>query len=142
MPYTTRTQSHVVFLFKAEYYYETASGGGRGGAGVTIRASIIGVSGYGGGELARLLVGHPQVRLVHLAAGSRAGGAMSGLYPNLRGFTDAVTETADAEAIAPDSDVVFLAPPNGEAMNPAPPVVAPTRLVALGPAFCFTQPRD
>src|SRR2546425_1855625 len=60
MPYTTRSQSHVVFLFKAENYYETASGGGRGGAGVTIRASIFGVSGYGAAERARRPAGHPQ----------------------------------------------------------------------------------
>jgi N-acetyl-gamma-glutamyl-phosphate reductase len=108
---------------------------------VTIRASIIGASGYGGGELARLLLGHPQVQLVHLTADSRAGAAMSGLYPNLRGFTDAVTEIADAEAIARDSDVVFLALPNGEAMTLAPTMVEHTRLVDLGADFRFTDPQ-
>ncbi|HEV8352819.1 MAG TPA: N-acetyl-gamma-glutamyl-phosphate reductase, partial [bacterium] len=49
---------------------------GVGGGGVSARVSIIGASGYGGGELARLLVGHPAVELVHLTADTKAGEAM------------------------------------------------------------------
>lgn len=118
--------------------YSFASAG-RGG--VSIRTSIIGASGYGGGELARLLLGHPEVQLVHLAADSRAGEPMSGLYPNLRGFTDAVTEAADAEQIARDSDVVFLALPNGKAMTLAPAMVDHSRLIDLGADFRFSDPQ-
>ncbi|HXF83626.1 MAG TPA: N-acetyl-gamma-glutamyl-phosphate reductase [bacterium] len=105
------------------------------------RVSIIGASGYGGGELARLLAGHPEVELVHLTAETRAGEAMADLYPNLRGFTAAVTEPADAAAIARDSDVVFLALPNGRAMTLAPHLVPRARVIDLGADFRFRDAR-
>lgn len=104
---------------------------------MTVRASIIGASGYGGGELVRLLAGHPEVALAHLTAETRAGEAMADLYPNLRGFTAAVTEPADAAAIARDSDVVFIALPNGRAMELAPVLAPQARVIDLGADFRF-----
>lgn len=106
-----------------------------------IRVSIIGASGYGGGELARLLVGHPEVELVHLTAESKAGEAIADLYPNLRGFTSAITEATNVAQIAGDSDVVFLALPNGKAMQLAPAIVPHARLVDLGADFRFKDPQ-
>src|SRR2546422_8525946 len=108
---------------------------------MTIRVSIIGASGYGGGELARLLVGHPEVTLVHLGAESRQGEAMADLYPNLRGFTSATTGPSDAERVARDSDVVFLALPAGKAMGLAPAMLEHTRIVDLGADFRFKDPQ-
>lgn len=105
------------------------------GPPMRVRVSIIGASGYGGGELARLLVGHPEVDVVHWTAESRQGEAMADLYPNLRTFTDAVTEGVDPETIARDSDIVFLALPNGKAMQMVPPMVSHTRIVDLGADF-------
>jgi len=107
---------------------------------VAVRVSIIGASGYGGGELARLLAGHPEVELVHLTAESRAGEAMAELYPNLRGFTDAVTVPTDVDRIARDSDVVFIALPNGKAMGLAPSIAPHARVVDLGADFRFRDP--
>jgi N-acetyl-gamma-glutamyl-phosphate reductase len=106
-----------------------------------IKVSVIGASGYGGGELARLLVGHPEVELVHLTAESKAGEAMADLYPNQRGFTTAITENTDVDQIAKDSDVVFLALPNGKAMQLAPTIVPQARLVDLGADFRFRDPQ-
>ncbi len=108
---------------------------------MAITASIIGASGYGGGELARLLLGHPQVEVVHLTAESRQGESMADLYPNLRGFTAAVTEPADAGQIAADSDVVFVALPTGTAMGVVPSIVERTRIVDLGADFRFRDPQ-
>src|SRR2546427_748799 len=108
---------------------------------MTIRASIIGASGYGGGELARLLVGHPEVTLVHLGAESRQGDAMADLYPNLRGLTSATTGSSDAERVARDSDVVFLALPAGTAMGLAPAMLEHIRIVDLGADFRFKDPQ-
>ncbi len=107
---------------------------------MNVRVSVFGVSGYGGGELARLLLGHPEVELVHLTAESRRGEALSGLYPNLRGFTAAEAEIADAARIARDSDVVFLALPNGKAMELVPEIVGHARIVDLGADFRFKDP--
>jgi len=106
-----------------------------------IKVSIIGASGYGGGELARLLVGHPEVEIVHLTAESKAGEAMADLYPNLRGFTSSITEAADAAQIAKDSDMVFLALPTGKAMQLAPAIVPHARLIDLGADFRFKDPQ-
>ncbi|MGH2361926.1 MAG: N-acetyl-gamma-glutamyl-phosphate reductase [bacterium] len=106
-----------------------------------IKVSIIGASGYGGGELARLLLGHPEVELVHLTAESKAGEAMADLYPNLRGFTSSITEAADAAQIAKDSDMVFLALPTGKAMQLAPAIVPHARLIDLSADFRFKDPQ-
>src|SRR2546422_4651206 len=108
---------------------------------MTIRVSIIGASGYGGGELARLLVGHPEVTLVHLGAESRQGETMADLYPNLRGLTSATTGPSDAERVARDSDVVFLALPADKAMGLAPAMLEHTRIVDLGADFRFKDPQ-
>lgn len=106
-----------------------------------VRVSIIGASGYGGGELARLLTGHPEAEIVHLTAESRQGEAMAALHPNLRAFTDAITEAADPERIARDSDAVFLALPNGRAMEMAPALVEHARVIDLGADFRFRDPQ-
>jgi len=107
---------------------------------VTVRVSIVGASGYGGGELARLLSGHPEVALVHLTADSKAGEAMAALYPNLRSFTDRVTTALDVAQVARDSDVVFIALPNGRAMELVPAIVPQARVVDLGADFRFRDP--
>ena len=107
---------------------------------MTVKVSIVGASGYGGGELARLLSGHPEVELVHLTADSKAGEAMAALYPNLRSFTDRVTTVLDVAAVARDSDVVFIALPNGRAMELAPAIVPQARVVDLGADFRFKDP--
>ncbi len=108
---------------------------------MSVKVSIVGASGYGGGELARLLTGHPEAKIVHLTAESHKGEAMAELYPNLRTFTDAVTELPDLGRIADDSDVVFLALPPGKSMAAAPALLASTRVVDLGPDFRFKDPQ-
>jgi N-acetyl-gamma-glutamyl-phosphate reductase len=107
---------------------------------VTVKVSIVGASGYGGGELARLLAGHPEAEIVHLTAETHQGESMSSLYPNLTAFTDAVTEQADLETIANDSDIVFLALPAGKSMEIVPRLVSATRVIDLGPDFRLKDP--
>ena len=107
---------------------------------MTVKVSIIGASGYGGGELARLLAGHPEVELVHLTADSKAGEPMAALYPNLRSILDHATTALDVARMARDSDVVFIALPNGRAMELAPSILPHARIVDLGADFRFTDP--
>lgn len=107
---------------------------------MSIRVSIIGASGYGGGELVRLLVGHPEVTLVHLTAESRKAEPYGDVFPNLRGFTSHVTEDADLTAIGADSDVVFFALPNGVPMTMVPRLAARVKVVDLGADFRFRDP--
>src|SRR5438045_9150494 len=49
-----------------------------------LRVAIVGGSGYTGGELARLLLFHPQVELAQIASSSHAGHYLHSVHPNLR----------------------------------------------------------
>jgi N-acetyl-gamma-glutamyl-phosphate reductase len=75
--------------------------------------AVIGATGYAGAELARLLLGHPEVGHLALSSASAGGEAMSSIYPNLLGASRAIL-VDKAEAIA-SSEVVFSALPSGHA---------------------------
>ena len=77
-----------------------------------IRTSIVGASGYVGGELARLLLMHPEVELAQLTSESKAGQPVRSVHPNLRGFTDL---RFVASAQLEPCDMLILALPHGEA---------------------------
>ncbi|WFF05890.1 N-acetyl-gamma-glutamyl-phosphate reductase [Micromonospora sp. WMMD1076] len=53
-----------------------------------IRAAIVGAAGYIGGELLRLLLGHPDVTVTAAVSASSAGRRVDGTHPNLRSLTD------------------------------------------------------
>lgn len=77
-----------------------------------IRASIVGGSGYAGGELLRLLLSHPQVEIAQVTSQRFAGKFVYGTHPNLRGATTLKFSTV--EQLEP-CDVLFLALPHGRA---------------------------
>jgi N-acetyl-gamma-glutamyl-phosphate reductase len=104
---------------------------------MSIRASIVGASGYGGGELVRLLLGHPHVTLGHLTADTRAAEPYGEVFPNLVGLVARTTEEADIEAIGADSDVVFFALPNGVPMTLVPRLGPRPKIIDLGADFRF-----
>lgn len=79
------------------------------------RAAIIGAAGYTGVELVRLLLGHPGIEVGTVTSTSDAGRAVEDLYPSLAGC--GLTFVApDADAIAREHDVAFLAVPHTAAM--------------------------
>jgi N-acetyl-gamma-glutamyl-phosphate/LysW-gamma-L-alpha-aminoadipyl-6-phosphate reductase len=82
------------------------------------RVSIVGGSGYTGGELLRLLLGHPEVEIAQVTSESQAGNYVHSLHPNLRpvaGRPQPLRFTTSAE-LAP-CDVLFLALPHGQAQG-------------------------
>jgi len=79
---------------------------------MTIRASIIGGSGYTGGELLRLLLAHPRVEITQVTSRRRAGMPIIRTHPNLRGHLNINFCTPDD--IEP-CDVLFLCMPHGKA---------------------------
>ena len=78
-----------------------------------MRAAVAGASGYAGGELLRLLLGHPVLEVGPLAAGASAGLPVTDLHPQLPALADRAFVATDSALLA-ESDVVFLALPHGE----------------------------
>ncbi len=76
-----------------------------------LSVAVAGASGYAGGELLRLLCGHPEVRVGALTANSSAGSTLGEHHPHLVPLADRVLEPTTAEALA-GHDVVFLALPH------------------------------
>lgn len=79
-----------------------------------IRVAVVGAAGYIGGELLRLLVGHPEVEVVAAVSSRFPGKRVDGVHPNLRSATDLLFCSADD---VDQYDTVFLAPPHRFAMT-------------------------
>lgn len=79
-----------------------------------IRASIVGASGYAGGELLRLLLFHPQVEVKQVTSERYFGKFVQKVHPNLRGQT--TLKFCSMEDLEP-CDVLFLCLPHGEAQK-------------------------
>ena len=75
--------------------------------------AVAGASGYAGGEVLRLLLGHPGARIGALTAGSNAGEPLGALQPHLLPLADRVLEETTAETLA-GHDVVVLGLPHGQ----------------------------
>ncbi|MDI6870716.1 MAG: N-acetyl-gamma-glutamyl-phosphate reductase [Bacillota bacterium] len=106
-----------------------------------VRVGIVGASGYTGGELLRLLVGHPQVEVAAVTSRSLAGRLVGEAFPSLGASYPrlAFAPTDSPEAVA-GCDVVFLTVPSGVAMTLAPPLLAAgARVIDLGADFRFRE---
>lgn len=75
--------------------------------------AVAGASGYAGGEVLRLLLGHPGVAVGAVTGASNAGQPLGALQPHLLPLADRVLEKTSAETLA-GHDVVVLALPHGE----------------------------
>ncbi|WP_433263138.1 N-acetyl-gamma-glutamyl-phosphate reductase [Actinosynnema sp. CS-041913] len=79
---------------------------------MTVRIAVAGASGYAGGELLRLLLGHPDVEIGALTAGGNAGTPLLAHQPHLLPLADRTLAETTADTLA-GHDVVFLALPHG-----------------------------
>ena len=105
------------------------------------RTGIIGITGYTGFELLRLVDAHPSLELTLGVAGASAGSELTESWPGLNGLLDLSVEELDPEVIAERCDVVFLALPHGHAAGLAPGLVeAGVRVVDLGADFRLRNP--
>ncbi len=85
-----------------------------------IPIGIVGASGYGGVQLVRLLLEHPQVEIAYLGGDSSAGKPFADLYPHLGHQVVRNIESIDLDQIAERCEAVFLSLPNGLACKMAP----------------------
>jgi LysW-gamma-L-alpha-aminoadipyl-6-phosphate/LysW-L-glutamyl-5-phosphate reductase len=105
------------------------------------KAAVIGGSGYGGAELIRRLLGHPDVELTRVASIDFIGEPIASVHPNLEGRTALRFEgLAPAEA-ARDMDVVLLGLPHKVSALKVPEIMATgSRIVDLSGDFRLRDP--
>lgn len=105
-----------------------------------IRVAVAGASGYAGGELLRLVAGHPEFELVAATAHSQAGHRVDAVHPHLAGLDLVLAETDPAKLA--DADLVFLALPHGESAALASQLPDEVRVVDLGADHRLADPYD
>ncbi|MFA9517989.1 N-acetyl-gamma-glutamyl-phosphate reductase [Halopenitus sp. H-Gu1] len=79
----------------------------------SLTASVIGGSGFAGGELLRLLAGHPEFEIVQATSRSYTNKTIGSVHPNLRSLDLRFTDPEDLESV----DVLFAATPHGVSME-------------------------
>lgn len=103
-----------------------------------VRVGVLGASGFTGGELVRLLLGHPGVEIAALGARDSAGRTLGEVHPHLAGSAlgGVVLEPIDGGDLARGMDVAFLALPHGASASLAPALLeAGVRVVDLAGDF-------
>ncbi len=106
-----------------------------------IRIAIFGGSGYGGSELLRILLFHPNAEIVLVTANEHAGKAVSDVHRNLLGLTDLRFVPAPEDpSTLDDVDVVFFGLPHGQALNIIPKLPKGVRAIDLSGDFRIDDP--
>jgi N-acetyl-gamma-glutamyl-phosphate reductase len=108
---------------------------------VKVRVAVAGASGYAGGELLRLLLGHPDVEIGALTAGGNAGTTLAAHQPHLLPLAGQVLADTTPEALA-GHDVVFLALPHGHSAAIAAELGAAALVVDCGADHRLTSAAD
>jgi N-acetyl-gamma-glutamyl-phosphate reductase len=109
-----------------------------------MRVAVVGASGYAGGELLRLISGHPDLELAVVTADSSAGKAVGEVHANLcgdRAFAGLTFEPHSAVKAA-GSDLAFLALPAGHSAAAAAGLPDDVAIVDLGPDFRLADHAD
>lgn len=113
---------------------------------MTIRVAVAGASGYAGGEILRLLCGHPRLRsgeleIGALTAGGNAGSTLGSLHPHLLPLADRVLDDTTPETLA-GHDVVFLGLPHGTSGAIADALPPATLIIDCGADHRLQDARD
>ena len=96
-----------------------------------MKVSVVGASGYTGGELLRMLTAHPEFELHAICANSNADEIISNLHPALTNFSDRKFESVNIEKLN-KSELIFLALPHGESGKIAKEISKDVKVVDLG----------
>jgi N-acetyl-gamma-glutamyl-phosphate reductase len=101
-----------------------------------LRIAIFGGSGYGGSELLRILLQHPNAEIVFVTANEQAGKAVAEVHRNLLGLTELefIKAPEDVGQLH-DLDCAFFALPHGQAMEIAPKLPAKVKVIDLSGDF-------
>lgn len=107
-----------------------------------MRVAVAGASGYAGGELLRLIAGHPDLDLAVVTADSSAGKRVAELHPNLAGLPklgERIFEPHAAVARA-GCELAFLSLPAGQSAVVASRIPGEVKVIDLGPDFRLADP--
>ena len=109
-----------------------------------MRVAVVGASGYAGGELLRLICGHPDLDLTVATADSSAGKTVGDVHANLAGHRELANLIFEPHSAvkAAQTDLIFLALPGGQSAPMAAGVGADIAIVDLGPDFRLADPAD
>lgn len=107
-----------------------------------IKVSIIGITGYTGLELLRVLQAHPQTELVHLVARQDDPVTLSSIAPQYKGLLDVDVTNTDPLTVAKDSDVVFLCLPHTASQSIVEKIIGTTKIIDLGADFRLSDADD
>src|SRR5256714_287546 len=103
---------------------------------MTIKIAIFGGSGYGGSELLRILLQHPQAEIQFVTANEHAGKAVSDVHKNLLGVTELkFIKAPEHVGGLSDIDCAFFALPHGQAMDIVPKLPAAVKVIDLSGDF-------
>jgi N-acetyl-gamma-glutamyl-phosphate reductase len=105
------------------------------------RVAVAGASGYAGGELLRLLAGHPHLEIAVTTADSSAGKTVAQLHPHLAAVPELAGRMLEPHGadVLTDCDLVFLALPAGQSAVAAAQIPGGVKIVDLGPDFRLTD---
>ncbi|KQV22855.1 MULTISPECIES: N-acetyl-gamma-glutamyl-phosphate reductase [unclassified Kitasatospora] len=106
---------------------------------MALRVAVAGASGYAGGEVLRLLLGHPEIEIGALTGGSNAGTRFGELQPHLLPLADRVLEPTTPEVLA-GHDIVFLGLPHGQSAAVAEALGEDVLVVDCGADFRLKDP--
>lgn len=111
---------------------------------MSVKVSIIGASGYTGGELLRILASHEKVEVVYVTSREYVGKPITIVHPNLRGFFPGMKFVdVDIEKICANSDIVFINTPAGVSSKLTPSFIERgIRVIDLSPDFRLKNPED
>jgi N-acetyl-gamma-glutamyl-phosphate reductase len=105
-----------------------------------VRVAVAGASGYAGGELLRLIIGHPELEIVAATAHANAGAPVGSVHQHLVGLD--LSFTATDPSVLAGADLVFLALPHGESGAVAAQLPPEVRVVDLGADHRLRDPAD
>ena len=106
------------------------------------QVAVAGASGYAGGELLRLLAGHPDLEIGVVTADSSAGKTIGEVHAHLAGVTALGGRTFEPQGTMSlaGCDLVFAALPAGQSAALSRSIPASVKVVDLGPDFRLADP--
>jgi N-acetyl-gamma-glutamyl-phosphate/LysW-gamma-L-alpha-aminoadipyl-6-phosphate reductase len=108
-----------------------------------VKVGIIGGSGYIGGELIRILLGHPDAELTTIVSRQHVGKYIHKVHSNLRGYTTLKFSPLDENYLAKTCETVFTATPHGSSKDLVPRLLESNlKVIDMSADFRLKNPRD